>query len=107
MKTKLLLVGIFSLFLSLYQTTAAPNSTTWGNDPDVKVVVSPKRIWLVTDEISVKSLTVQVLDEQGKVVMEKQFSSKMGDWSFRIDALPQGKYSVMVGTKKMTDFKRK
>lgn len=106
MKTKLLLAALFSLLFSIGQTASASNSTTWGNDPDVKVFVSQKRIWLVTDEISVKSLTVQVLNEQGKVIMEKQFSSKMADWSLRIDALPEGKYSVMVGTKKMMDFKR-
>jgi hypothetical protein len=47
-----------------------------------------------------------VLDEQGKVVMEKHFSSKMTDWSLRIESLPKGKYSVMAGDKKMTDFKR-
>lgn len=106
MKTKLLLAALVSLFFSLHQTAAASNSAIWGNDPDVKVFVSQKRIWLVTDEISVKSLTVQVLDEHGKVVMEKHFSSKMADWSLRIEALPEGKYSVKVGSKKMTDFKR-
>lgn len=106
MKTKLLLVALFNLFLSLHQTTAAPNTTTWGNDPEVKVVVGKKHIWLVADELSVKSLTVQVLDERGHVVMEKQLSSKMTNWSLRIDSLPQGNYSVKVGTKKMTDFKR-
>ena len=106
MKTKLLLVALFSLFLSLNQNVFASAPNIFGGDPDVKVVVSQKRIWLVADEISVKSLTVQVLDEQGKVVMEKHFSSKTIDWSLRIESLPKGKYSVMVGNKKMTDFNR-
>lgn len=106
MKTKLFLVAIFSLLLSLNHTIAASNSTIQGNDPDVKVVVSQKRIWLMTDEISVKSLSVQVLDEHGKIVMEKHFSSKTTDWSLRIESLPKGKYSVMVGNKQMTEFKR-
>ncbi len=106
MKTKLLLAGLFSLFLNLSQNASASTPNITGGDPDVKVVVSQKRIWLVADEISVKSLTVQVLNEQGKVVMEKHFSSKMTDWSLRIESLPDGKYSVMVGNKKMTDFTR-
>ena len=106
MKTKLLLVAIFSVFLSLDYTFATSGANTYHNDPDVKVVVSQKRIWLVTDEISVKSLTVQVLNEQGKVVMEKHLSSKMTDWSLRIESLPEGKYSVLIGNKKMTDFQR-
>lgn len=106
MKTKLLLVALFSLFLGLSQTFATANTTISHNDPDVKVVVSQKRIWLVADEISVKCLSVQVLDEKGKVVMEKYFSSKMTDWSLRIETLPEGKYSVVVGNKKMTEFNR-
>lgn len=106
MKTKLLLVGLFSLLFSLSQTIAASSPNIQRNDPDIKVVVSQKRIWLVADEISVKSLTVQVLNEKGKVVMEKHFSSKMTDWSLRIESLPDGKYTVMVGDKKMTDFTR-
>lgn len=106
MKTKLLLVGLFSLLLSISATIAANDSSIQGNDPEIKVVVSQKRIWLVTDEISVKCLTVQVLNEQGKVVVEKHFSSKMTDWSLRIESLPEGKYSVLIGDKKVTDFSR-
>ena len=97
---------MFSLVLNLSQSFAASGQTIYHNDPDVKVVVSQKRIWLVTDEISVKSLTVQVLNAQGKVVMEKHLSSKMTDWSLRIESLPEGKYSVLVGDKKVTDFQR-
>ncbi len=106
MKTKLFLVAVFSMFLSLAQSFASANTNISGNDPDVKVVVSQKRIWLVTDEISVKSLTVRVLNAKGKVVMEKQFSSKVTDWSLRIESLPEGQYSVEVGEKKIADFSR-
>ena len=106
MKTKLLFVCFFSLLLSLSQSIAASNSNISSSDPDIKVVVSQKRIWLVTDEISVKSLTVQVLDARGKVVMEKHLSSKVADWSLRIESLPEGNYTVQVGDKKMADFSR-
>ena len=106
MKTKLFLVAVFSVFLSLAQIFASANTNISGNDPDVKVVISQKRIWLVTDEISVKSLTVRVLNAKGKVVMEKQFSSKVTDWSLRIESLPEGRYTVEVGEKKIADFSR-
>ena len=106
MKTKLFLATLVSLFLSLSPNAFATGTNFSGGDPDVKVVVSQKRIWLVADEMSVKSMTVQVLNEKGKVVMEKQFSSKMTDWSLRIESLPQGDYSVVIGDKKMTEFKR-
>jgi hypothetical protein len=105
MKTKLFLVALLGLLFSLPQNLSASPSSFFGGS-EVKVVVGAKRIWLVADEMSVKSLTVQVLNETGKIVMEKQFSSKNADWSLRIESLPEGNYSVMVGDKKMTDFKR-
>ncbi len=107
MKTKIFGTLLFSFFLSLSQALwAAASPVHPQNDPDVKVVVSQKRIWLVTDEISVKSLSVQVKNEQGKVVMEKQFSSKSTDWSLNIESLPNGKYSVEVGNEQSTRFSR-
>jgi hypothetical protein len=107
MKTTFFGALLLSMFLSLNHSIAAPaGATTRLNDPEVKVVVSQKRIWLVTDEISVKSLTLHVMNEQGKVVMEKIFSSKTTDWSLVITSLPSGKYSVMIGAKKMTEFER-
>lgn len=106
MKTKLFLVILLGLLFSLPQNLSASPTQIFGGDPDVKVVVGTKRIWLVADEISVKYLTVQVLDEVGKIVMEKQFSSKTTDWSLRIECLPEGEYSVVVGNEKMADFKR-
>lgn len=105
MKTKFFGALLLSMFLSLNHALA--NATAYQhNDPEIKVVVSQKRIWLVTDEISVKNLTVQVMNEQGKVVMEKTLSSKMTDWSLNIESLTSGRYSVMIGSKKMTAFER-
>ncbi len=60
MKTKIFRTFVLCLFLSLNHAGPLSAATTFlGQDPDIKVVVSQKRIWLVTDEISVKSLTVQ------------------------------------------------
>lgn len=106
MKTNIFRTLVLCLFLSLNHATTATAATFLGQDPEIKVVVSQKRIWLVTDEISVKKLTVQVTNEKGKVVLEKTFSSKMTDWSLQIGSLPEGNYSVMIGSKKMTEFKR-
>lgn len=107
MKTNFVKIIALFMLLNLNQAFSAPAATTTRqHDPEIKVVVSQKRIWLITDEISVKNLTVQVVNEQGKTVMEKQFSSKTSDWSLRIETLPAGKYSVLIGSKKMTEFKR-
>ena len=106
MKTNIFRTLVLCLFLSLNHATTSTAATFLGQDPDIKVVVSQKRIWLVTDELSVKSLTVQIKNEKGKVVMEKTFSSKMTDWSLQIGSLPGGNYSVMIGSKKMTEFQR-
>lgn len=103
MKTRIFATAIICLFFSLltFVSAASPSS-----DPEIKVVVSAKRIWLVTDEISIKHLSVQVLDQKGKVVLEKTFSSKMTDWSLQIEHLPKGTYTVQVGGQKATYFKR-
>jgi hypothetical protein len=107
MKTKTLFAILLGFALSLFHETAtAASPAAFGGDPDVKVVVSQKRIWLVADEISVKNLTVQVKNEQGRIVLEKQFSSKMADWSLNIESLPKGKYSVTVGKTAKTQFTR-
>ena len=106
MKTKLFLAALFGLLLSLPQNLSASPSNFFGGDPDVKVVVGTKRIWLVADEISVKHLTAQVKNEKGKIVMEKQFSSKTSDWSLHIEPLPEGDYTVVVADKKVADFRR-
>ena len=103
MKTRICALALICFFFNMLQPVAAATQTS---DPEVKVVVSAKRIWLVADEMSVKSLNVQVLDQKGKVVLEKIFSSKMTDWSLQIEHLPKGNYTVQVGGQKATGFKR-
>ncbi|MCC6282369.1 MAG: hypothetical protein IT262_17325 [Saprospiraceae bacterium] len=103
MKTRIFATALICFFFHLAQPVSA---ATPASDPEVKVVVSAKRIWLVTDELSVKSLNVQVFDQKGVVVMEKTFSSKMTDWSLQIENLPKGCYTVKVGAQQATCFKR-
>ena len=102
MNTRIFATALICFFFNMLQPVSA---ATISSDPEVKVVVSAKRIWLVTDEISVKNLSVQVLDQKGKVVLEKTFSSKMTDWSLQIEHLPRGCYTVQVGEQKATCFK--
>jgi hypothetical protein len=102
MKTRIFATALICFFFHFAQPVSA---VTPSSDPEVKVVVSAKRIWLVTDEVSVKNLNVQVLDQTGKVVMEKTFSSKMTDWSLQIEQLPKGSYCVKVGVQQATCFK--
>ncbi|MEO6038034.1 MAG: hypothetical protein ABIQ93_06435 [Saprospiraceae bacterium] len=88
----------FALFCALFLQISAASAAVPSNCPEVKIVVSARRIWLVTDEIPVKSLTVQVFNAAGKVVLEQKFSSKTADWSLDLEKLPAGAYSVVAGT---------
>ncbi|MFN0036104.1 MAG: DUF3244 domain-containing protein [Saprospiraceae bacterium] len=78
-----------------------------GGDPtDLKVVVSQKRIWLVADETPMKCLKTQVKNAQGKVVLEKCFTSKTADWYLNIEALPKGEYTLHLGSERVEKFKK-
>lgn len=91
----------FAIFLSQPVFAGRP-----GCDPTVKAIFSAKRIWLVTDEMPVKKLTVQVFDANGKVVLEQHFSSKTANWSLDVETLPAGRYSLQVGTDAPINFKK-
>lgn len=101
MKTRIFATALICFFFRLLPAASASHLPV---DPAVKVVVSAKRIWLVADEMAVKNLTVQVMDQKGKVVLEKNFSSKIADWSLSIDQLPEGSYSIQVGAQKAICF---
>lgn len=78
-----------------------------GGEPnDIKIVVSQKRIWLLTDEMPMKCLKTQVKDATGKVVLEKCFTSKCSNWSLDIEALPRGEYTLYLGTDQIEKFKK-
>jgi len=97
---------LIALFCALFLQMNTAAATTPSNDPEVKLIVSPRRIWIVADEMPVKSLIVQVFDLQGKVVMEQKFSSKTADWSLDLQALPAGRYSVVAGTQEPIRFRK-
>ena len=84
-----------------------PAQTSVKADPiDFKVVVSQKRIWLLADEMPMKCLKTQVKDANGKVVLEKCFTSKCSDWFLDIEALPKGEYTLYLGTDQIEKFKK-
>ena len=90
--------------LSISTLAATPPYPTC--DSDLKVVVTPKKVWFVHDETPMKYLAVQIQDAAGKVLLEKSFNLKDGDWSVDIAALPQGKYRVAVGGEVVKRFEK-
>ncbi len=76
-------------------------------DPvEIKVVVSQKRIWLVADEMPVKCLKTIIKNAEGKVVLEKCFSSKSVEWFLNIESLPKGEYTLCLGANRVEKFKK-
>ena len=76
-------------------------------DPiDIKVVVAQKRIWLIADEMPMRCLKTQIKNADGKVVLEKCFTSKSAEWFLNIEALPKGEYTLHLGTDQVEKFKK-
>jgi len=103
-----LLTSLFGLFflVSAAQTTLSAATLPAPSAADVQIVVTQKKIWFVTDESPMKKLDVQVMNEKGKIVLEKQFSSKMTDWSLDVRDLPPGTYQILLDTKLSQTFVR-
>lgn len=115
MKTKLFAAVLFTFILNHLQAAPTINfvdsrvsaSAYKGGDPiDIKVVVSQKRIWLVADEMPMRCLKTQVKNAEGKIVLEKCFTSKMSDWFLNIEALPKGEYTLYLGSERTEKFKK-
>ncbi len=100
MKTSFIIIVALSFFTSL-----SLSATNLHQEPYIKVVVTPQRILLITDETPIATMLVEVKNAEGKVVLEKLFSSKSTDWSMCIANLPAGTYSVTAGDK-VTRFVR-
>ena len=108
MKTKLLAVFAFAVLFSVNTSAASILSAgQYGGDPtEIRAVISQKRIWFVADEMPVKCLKTQIVDEHGKVVLEKCFSSKCSEWFLNIEALPKGEYTLLIGADQVQKFKK-
>ncbi len=89
-------------WLSIHTASANNMPQTFG--PEMKIVVSAKKIWLVHDETPVKHLAVQIRNAEGKVVIEQIFSSKNADWSLDICTLAEGEYQILVGGEVVRKF---
>ena len=103
MKNNLYASFLAALFLC---AAAAGLSAAAPQTPEIKAVISEKRIWLLTDEVPVKSLRVEVRDCCDKVVLQKHFDSKMTDWSLEVAHLPQGSYSLHIGDTQVEKFRK-
>jgi hypothetical protein len=75
-------------------------------DPDLHVVVSEKRVWVVADEVNYKKMRVQIRSQSGEIMLEKNFNAKTTDWSFNIQSLPAGAYSVWIDQWQEAQFKK-
>lgn len=120
MKTKLFAVLSFALIINQLQANNLPQSAVVrtqnvaqaafdqaGGDPlDIKVVVSQKRIWFVADEMPMKCLKTKVLNADGKVMLEKCFTSKCSEWFLNIEELPKGEYTLHMGNDRVEKFKK-
>jgi hypothetical protein len=118
MKTTFFAVFAFALAMTSLQasttTSFSPNHTPVfnrlnepsGEPLDIRVVISQKRIWLVTDEMPMKCLKTIVKDASGKIVLEKCFTSKCSEWFLNIEALPKGEYTLILGDRQIEQFKK-
>jgi hypothetical protein len=113
MKTQIFTALLFAFTLNQTSTNATTHpdpcvhpsdthvcvaETSKGGDPtDIKIVVSQKRIWFVTDEMPMKCLKTVIKNAAGKVVFEQCFSSKSADWFVNIENLPKGLYTLFLG----------
>ena len=103
MKNSSIVVLFCALFLALSPSTVLAAAAHF---PEVKIIVSARRIWLIADEMPVKNLPVKIFNAAGKVVVDKQFSSKTADWSLDLTVLPAGEYTVVAGTQSPVHFRK-
>jgi hypothetical protein len=94
------------LFALLFATFCAGAQANNLISDEYKVIFSETKIWIMADETPVTRLNVQVKDANGKVILEKNLSSKCSDWSLSVDDLKSGKYSLWIAGAHRTDFKR-
>lgn len=100
---KTILLSLLSLLLT-FGPAAASSPRTDSVGAQIEIVITPKRILLVTDELPMKSLVVRVFDSSNHIVIQKEFSSKTTDWSFDVSHLPGGSYTVQVGAQTPVAF---
>jgi hypothetical protein len=106
MKLSILLVALLGIICQSFAYSGNP-IVPCCNPSDVQIVITPEKIWFMTDEAPVKHLNVQLVSEAGKIVLEKVFSSKSTDWSMDVRTLPAGKFRIMLDSKLYKTFVRK
>ena len=108
MKSHVLTV-LFALIISFTSTNAlfAVPVLPAGGVPDVQIVVSQKKIWFLANETPVKKLDVQIINEKGCIILQKQLSSKITDWSIDVQELPSGTYRILLDAVLSKTFTRK
>ncbi len=64
------------------------------------------KIWLLPEETPLKEMKAQVLQSNGKVVLEKAFHSSQEGWWIDISALPQGQYQLVLSSGQREYFEK-
>jgi hypothetical protein len=101
----LFLTLTLALVCSLCQSASATPLPPSGI-ADIQIVVSAKKIRLISDESPVKKLDVEVKNQAGETVLQKRFNSKITDWSLDIQSLPAGEYRIFVDAVPVKKFER-
>ncbi len=83
-----------------------PSLSTSPSSSDVRVILGERKIWFVADETPVSCFTARVFDVAGALVLEKNFSSKIGDWSLDLTELPAGKFRLEIGGRTVANFRK-
>jgi hypothetical protein len=94
----LFLTLTLALVCSLCQSASATPLPPSGI-ADIQIVVSAKKIRLISDESPVKN-------QAGETVLQKRFNSKITDWSLDIQSLPAGEYRIFVDAVPVKKFER-
>ncbi len=90
---------LFAIVVASFFTSNSvwAHQNDFGGEPNFHFVITEKRLWIVGDEFPVKNLEVKITDETGKVVLEKNFTSKTESWFLDLTTLPKGKYKISAG----------
>ncbi|MFN0036389.1 MAG: DUF3244 domain-containing protein [Saprospiraceae bacterium] len=98
MKTRFLFTIALLLGINAAHWAQTTQTTKNSDLPYVEVVVTQEKIWLMPDELPVADLHVKVLNNTGKVVLQKTYNSETEDWSLDVSSLAAGKYKILIGT---------
>lgn len=91
---KTLVCKVFLMFLVTINLLAANSYPAAPGD--VQIVVTEKKIWFVAEETPLKKMDIQIVDQNGLVVAQKQLNAKCADWSLDLKTVAAGQYDIYI-----------